>query len=124
MSRRILILVLVATGALAGACTDEGDSGGGDGADRVEAVIEAVEDGTFEADGEEQYKIHCAVCHGGDGQGGSGPELAGQVADKLTVAQHVDVVMNGRAGMPAWASSMEDDQIAAIVAYERDGLGE
>jgi mono/diheme cytochrome c family protein len=73
-------------------------------------------------DGEELYVESCSTCHGTDGQGGIGPGLAG-IADRMPLPDHIDVVLNGRGGMPNFSSTLDDETIAAIVAYEREGLG-
>jgi mono/diheme cytochrome c family protein len=86
--------------------------GSGDGSDGEAAVS-----------GEDVYGENCARCHGEDGQGGSGPTMEG-VADRLTEDEHVEVVRNGRAGMPAWKDTLSDDEIAAVVEYERTVLSE
>jgi mono/diheme cytochrome c family protein len=129
MSRpsRLLVPVVLTAAALLAACSsDEPErvNAGGDGGDATMSVGDiaaAVDGGDFESDGADIYKRSCAVCHGGDGQGGTGPELVG-VADELTVADHVSVVVNGRAGMPPWKTSLTPDEIAAVVAYERTEL--
>jgi mono/diheme cytochrome c family protein len=110
--------------ALVAGCSDDGDGGSGDddGAARQAAIVALVEEAS-PADGEEIYRASCSTCHGGDGQGGIGPELAGVVADDLTVAQHVQVVFDGRGQMPGW-KQLEDADIAAVVAYERTELGQ
>ncbi len=125
MLRRLLAssaLVLVATVAVV-ACGDD-DDGGEDTSARVEAISASVSAGEVTEDGADLYAKNCASCHGGDGQGGIGPQLAGVVADNLTVEEHVTVVMNGRATMPSFASSLTDDEAAAIVLYERTDLGQ
>ncbi len=117
-----LLLVIMAVMALgASSCSD--DAGGDDG-DRVATIAELVGSGDELPDGDLLYNANCASCHGGDGQGGVGPQLAGVVADKYTAAEHVAIVVNGRAAMPAFASSLDDAEIAAIVRYERSQLGE
>lgn len=71
--------------------------------------------------GEDIYRQSCASCHGGDGQGGSGPPLVG-VDERLTRDEHVEVVRDGRAGMPAWEDELTPDEIEAVVDYERTVL--
>jgi polyvinyl alcohol dehydrogenase (cytochrome) len=88
----------------------------------------AGSDDTSDADsaapsGDDVYGENCARCHGEDGQGGSGPSMEG-VADRLTEDEHVEVVRNGRAGMPAWKDTLSDDEIAAVVEYQRSVLSE
>ncbi len=67
------------------------------------------------------YEQRCASCHGSGGEGSSGPSLAG-VADRLTVDDHVAVVRDGRGQMPGWDGTLTDEEIDAVVAYERDVL--
>lgn len=112
--------------ALAG-CSDSddgGDDAGGDSEGRAASIAALVESGEYPGDGEQLYRQSCASCHGGDGQGGIGPQLAGVVEDKYSAVDHVALVLSGRGAMPAFGSTLGDDEIAAIVAYERTGLGE
>jgi mono/diheme cytochrome c family protein len=118
---RSLALVLVpAVLALAG-CSDDGDEGGGACEGRCGEVAGVVDGGDIEGDGEQLFAASCASCHGGQGQGGIGPQLVG-VADRLTTAEHVTVVLDGRGNMPSFAQ-LDDDVLAAIIAYERTELG-
>ena len=88
----------------------------------------------------------CGGCHGARGQGGVGPKLA-QGDTKLTFPDeqaHVDFVKQGSGairgqpygdagrpggqrtaasgGMPAFGTQLSDEEIRAVVLYERDGL--
>jgi cytochrome c oxidase subunit 2 len=119
---RRFALVLLPVAALVASCSDDADGEPKACEGRCGDIVASIENADFEGDGQELYEVHCAVCHGGQGQGGTGPQLAG-IAEKLTPAQHVSVVLNGRGGMPKWESSLDDDQIAAIVNYERTALG-
>jgi polyvinyl alcohol dehydrogenase (cytochrome) len=71
----------------------------------------------------ELYRTVCASCHGLRGEGGVGADLR-QVEDKLTVDQHLEAVRNGRPGtqMPAFGTSLTDEEIRQIVEYERTQL--
>ena len=73
------------------------------------------------AGGRDVYQERCAACHGGSGEGASGPSLAG-VADRLSVDDHIAVVRDGRGQMPGWDGTLSDEEIEAVVAYERDVL--
>ncbi len=91
-------------------------------------------------------KAGCSSCHGAQGEGGSGPALAGG-ASKLTFPNeqdHVDWVKNGSGamtgqkygdpnrpggqrgpasgGMPGFAGQLSDAEIEMVVKYERDEL--
>jgi polyvinyl alcohol dehydrogenase (cytochrome) len=67
------------------------------------------------------YQQSCAACHGGSGEGASGPSLAG-VGDRLTVEDHIAVVRDGRGNMPGWEGTLSAEEIEAVVEYERTVL--
>ena len=73
------------------------------------------------ASGEEIYQRSCASCHGGSGEGASGPSLVG-VDERLSLADHLAVVRNGRGDMPAWEDTLTAAEIEAVVAYQRTVL--
>ncbi|MGH9191157.1 MAG: PQQ-binding-like beta-propeller repeat protein [Acidimicrobiales bacterium] len=73
--------------------------------------------------GEAVYRESCATCHGGSGEGGSGPSLVG-VDDRLSRAAHIDIVREGRGNMPGWDASLSREEIEAVVDYERSVLSE
>jgi mono/diheme cytochrome c family protein len=106
------------------------------------AVIE-----TPEQVGARVFAGNCSSCHGGAGQGGVGPKLAGGEA-KLTFpdeADHITWVKTGSqtkpkgtpygdparpggqhivnsGGMPAFGGQLSEEEIAAVVTYERENL--
>ena len=68
---------------------------------------------------------NCSACHQASGQGvkGAFPALAGDPfvqGDGVAMAQ---VVLNGRGGMPAFKTDLDDDVIAAILTYVRSSWG-
>lgn len=73
--------------------------------------------------GEEVYQSNCATCHGSDGGGGTGPKLSeGRVVERYPeVADQERVVREGVEGtaMPAWGETLTDEEISAVVEYER-----
>jgi mono/diheme cytochrome c family protein len=96
--------------------------------------------------GAKVYTTNCAPCHGGRGEGGVGPKLAGGEA-ALTFpneADHIAWVETGSGphkgqpygdparpgsqhvaksgGMPAFKGQLKDDEIKQVVTYERTGL--
>jgi mono/diheme cytochrome c family protein len=71
------------------------------------------------------YKAYCATCHGVDGQGGVGPQLAGVVAQKYpNIDDQIAVVTNGKGTMPSWRGRLTPSQIHNVVVYERTKLGQ
>lgn len=84
--------------------------------------------------GKTVYEKNCAVCHqpGGQGMPPAFPALtASKIVNapnfdadgKLIKDSHVDRVFNGKGMMPAWKGTLSDSDIAAVVTYERNGLG-
>lgn len=94
--------MLVAAGVGLAAC----GSGGG-GASPVPAG------GRSPAQGATVFGQHCATCHR---SGGTGADLAALDPSASVVE---DAVRNGRfqGGMPAFAGTLSDDQIQAVVDY-------
>jgi len=66
------------------------------------------------------YDGNCASCHGGDGGGGLGPALAGQVQKSFPdVEDQITFVEEGEGTMPAFAGRLTDDEIRQVVEYTR-----
>lgn len=94
------------------------------------------------AAGRDVYGRSCAVCHGGQGQGGSGPSLADVVETFADCDDQVAWVRRGsaghleavgptygdvdrevRGGMPGFEASLTDEQITQVVAFQRHRFG-
>lgn len=73
--------------------------------------------------GYDVYTARCASCHGVNGDGGIGPQMKG-VTSRLSVDKHTEAVRNGRSGtgMPAFGGQLTDEEIQAVVRYEREVL--
>jgi mono/diheme cytochrome c family protein len=99
------------------------------------------------ASGEEIFqRAGCVNCHGAQGQGGVGPPLAAGEAVKTfpNEADHVTFVAEGSSkikgqpygdpareggqhtaasgGMPSFAGQLTEEELTAVVLYEREGL--
>lgn len=74
-----------------------------------------------------QVYASCAACHGAQGKGIPGvfPAIAGSPIATGPVENHIDIVMFGKAGtaMTAFASQLSDEEIAAVVTYQRNSFG-
>ncbi|MBT5230392.1 MAG: cytochrome c oxidase subunit II [Methylococcales bacterium] len=97
---------------------------------RDKAIAEANSNKTWTKDelmakGKTSYDKKCAACHKVDGSGGGPfPKLAGSpMATTGSIADHMNIVLKGKGVMPAWASSMDDLELAAVVTYERNAWG-
>ena len=77
--------------------------------------------------GTQVYLDRCAVCHQANGAGipGAFPAITGSAVATGDISEHIDVIVNGRAGtaMQAFANQLTDKEIAAVVTYQRNGLG-
>ena len=77
------------------------------------------------AEGEKVYKNYCSACHQADGSGMAAanfPALTGSQVVNGPVDAHIDAVLNGAGAMAAFAY-LKDREIAAVVTYERNALG-
>ena len=76
------------------------------------------------AHGEKVYAATCAACHQPTGQGlpPAFPALDGSKLVKGPKQAHIDIVLNGKPGtaMAAFGAQLNDTDIAAVVAYERN----
>ncbi len=86
------------------------------------------------ANGKAVYEKNCAVCHQVTGAGlpPAFPALTGsKVANgpifgadgKYLKDSHLDRVLNGVRVMPSWKAVLNDTEIASVITYERNGLG-
>lgn len=79
-----------------------------------------------EKSGERLYLNSCRGCHMLDAMGASGagsyPSLIANRNLEASVYA-IDIVLNGRGGMPSFGEMMSDDQIAEVVNYLRTHFG-
>ena len=86
------------------------------------------------ANGKTVYEKNCAVCHQVSGAGlpPAFPALTGsKIAlgpifgpdGKYLKDSHMDRLINGKGVMPAWKAMLNDVEIASVITYERQGLG-
>ncbi len=74
--------------------------------------------------GQQVYKKYCSVCHRDNGAGM--PPTFPALHDSPTItgpaAKHIDIVLNGVAGtsMQAFKSQLNDEELAAVITYERN----
>ena len=81
-----------------------------------------------ELSGEELYNVSCSACHQANGQGlpPAFPSLVDSAMVNGPVANHIDIVMNGRVGtaMIGFSTQLGDAELAAIINYERNAWGQ
>ena len=73
------------------------------------------------------YETHCASCHLPTGLGipGAFPALTAGSLSTGPLNEHLDVVVNGKAGtaMQAFGSQLGEADLAAVITYERNAWG-
>jgi cytochrome c oxidase subunit 2 len=72
--------------------------------------------------GEKVYAANCVACHQASGKGvpGAFAALDGSAMVNGPKAAQINILLNGKAGMPAWKASLSDTEIAAVITYTRN----
>lgn len=77
--------------------------------------------------GKKVYEKQCVMCHKDNGLGmpPAFPGLKGSAIATGTINQHINMVLKGKPGtaMISFASQLNDEDIAAVVTYERHAWG-
>ncbi len=79
------------------------------GSERADTILGLTGDADA---GATLYADNCASCHGADGTGGAEEGILGEEASEIA-----EVVLNGEDSMPSFADSLEDQDIADILAW-------
>jgi cytochrome c oxidase subunit 2 len=94
---------------------------------RREALSKTFTVDELMVEGERVYASFCASCHQANGKGVPPvfPALAGSAIATGPLAEHLDVIVNGRSGtsMNAFGKQLDAAQIAAVTHYERHAWG-
>jgi cytochrome c oxidase subunit II len=69
------------------------------------------------------YTAKCEACHGGDGEGAVGPSLRASEKVKDDINTLAQIVLNGKAPMPAFSKQLEAEELASVITYIRDRFG-
>ena len=115
-----LLLPLFATSQdQSGGAGDPGGASGGQAAPQVSTEF------AYQELGQQVYANNCAACHQAEGQGIEGvyPTLVG--SELVTGAPDglIHILLNGRGGMPSFASDLSNEQIAAVASRVRTAWG-
>jgi mono/diheme cytochrome c family protein len=71
------------------------------------------------AQGAQVFSAECARCHGGGGEGGRGPKLAGVVANDFPNAQDQVTFVTNHTKSPVFTHPFSAEQINHVVQYTR-----
>nr|WP_314863755.1 cytochrome c oxidase subunit II [uncultured Undibacterium sp.] len=76
----------------------------------------------FKQRGESVYAANCVACHQANGKGvpGAFAALDGSAMVNGPKAAQINILLNGKAGMPAWKATLSDTEIAAVITYTRN----
>ena len=78
------------------------------------------------AQGETLYNAQCGACHQANGQGlpPAFPAIAGSAVATGDLSAHIDIGLNGRPGTAMIGfRQLSDEQLAAIITYQRNAFG-
>jgi len=95
--------------------TDEGTTETDEQAN--EQTDESAADASYDADAAKASYQSCAGCHGGNLEGGAGPALS-DVGSRLSKDEILDIIKNGRPGMPA--GLLQGDEAENVAAWLAD----
>ena len=89
----------------------------------AEAATQQWSEEDLMAQGETLYNTNCAGCHMTDGSGGYGPAIKGSsISNGNDADEHLNIVINGKNGMPSF-KMLGDSDLAAVITYERRAFG-
>ncbi|SVE56127.1 uncharacterized protein METZ01_LOCUS508981, partial [marine metagenome] len=76
------------------------------------------------ANGETIYNANCSGCHQKDGSGIPGvfPAMTDSSITNGPAADHLNIVINGKGGMPSF-KMLGDADLASVITYERRAFG-
>ena len=84
----------------------------------------ALAGSAFGADGAAIFKATCAMCHGPDGSASTGmgksmglKPLGSPEVQKMSEADLIALISNGKGKMPASKGKLSDDEISAVAKY-------
>ena len=90
------------------------------------AAVESSDKAEVLAQGKAVYETHCAGCHQTNGAGIAGlfPAITNSPVATGPVANHVNIIVNGKPPlMSSFRNVLRADEIAAVVTYQRNALG-
>lgn len=76
--------------------------------------------------GKEVYEASCAGCHGVDGAGTASGKALADAATNWELSDIEEVVIDGvpSTAMPAFATTLSDEEITSVSAYIQDSFAE
>jgi cytochrome c oxidase subunit 2 len=77
------------------------------------------------AEGAKVYEKNCASCHLADGKGvpGTFPAMTGSKVVTGDIHAQAELILNGKGMMPAFGKMLKADELAQVITFTRNGLG-
>lgn len=94
--------------------------------DSADAPAEDLSQAELMEKGKAVYNANCAACHQADGSGleaAGFPAMKGSAVANGPVEVHIKQTLNGMNAMPPFKGTLDDEEIAAVVTYERNAFG-
>jgi mono/diheme cytochrome c family protein len=85
--------------------------------DKVDSQVKTTQPNAEEK-GKTIFQAKCAACHGVDGDAGIAGAANLQI-NRMDTASLIQVVRNGKGGMPSFKNSLSEMQLQKIVSYVR-----
>lgn len=88
-------------------------------------ALMAASAGSLADDGQAVFAANCAACHQVSGAGipGAFPALKGNAFVQGEAGKVVATVLTGRGGMPSFAQTLDNAQLALVLSYVRSAWG-
>ncbi|PCI21505.1 MAG: cytochrome c oxidase subunit II [Piscirickettsiaceae bacterium] len=91
------------------------------------AAIEDLDPRELKQKGKKVYRANCVACHQKKGEGIPGvfPAITGSPVATGDIDNHINLIMNGKVGtaMAAFKDQLSDLELAAVITYQRNSLG-
>lgn len=86
----------------------------------AESVLRFMQEDSWLAVGKVVFKTNCISCHGRDGEGKVGPNLADEFYKNVRKLDDIPRIINSGAGngaMPAWGNRLHVNEVVMVSAY-------
>lgn len=88
-------------------------------------LLAAIAGSVHAGDGKALFAANCSACHqvAGTGISGAFPALKGNTFVQGEADKVIATVLTGRGGMPSFAQTLDDAQLADVLSYVRSAWG-
>ena len=86
----------------------------------AETILTYIDDAKWLAVGKATYQTHCVTCHGGSGEGLTGPNLTDEAYLHIETVEDIATVLQvgaNNGAMPAWANRLHPNALVLTASY-------